>query len=533
MKESIAHLCAVNKAENKVYLSWRLSDDEDLKKSFRVERRRPDEEWKAVSDIISDSQDYTDTVTGKVLYEYRLVEEGMNVCSETVSVDASKVPQNVAFRLPLPCNVEDYALMACGDLDNDGIYDFAVRYTENGKIKLAGVSASGKKLWGINTGLPAAGGWDGSSHHCPFICYDIDNDGRCEIVYHSGENSWLEDGDVVYEKARPGEKLIIADGETGKTKYEYPWPAEKPRVMMTVGHLDGPEKPASVVVLDETYGDVVLTAFKGDGSGKKWTINQKRAAGHNLDVGDVNLDGVQEVVCGGICYRGDGSKLWEAEEFGHTDMSKPANIWPERSGLETWYLVESNNPGVYLVDSSGKTIFKEKYSHAHFGWIAKHTTEAEGLQEHAAEDRREKTNEEHHPIFLNDGTHWLGLTNEQSRDLMPVQWDGGERTVFVHRKKKKIVAVNKDGTLSDIPGGKLVDSGRYARNLICADLIGDYRANIATIDKESGEIVVLQNTEPLNKKKISPMSSFYYRHDRSQHGSGYYMYVPPHDGADV
>ena len=38
----------------------------------------------------------------------------------------------------------------------------------------------------------------------------------------------------------------------------------------------------------------------------------------------VDADGVQEVICGGVCYNGDGTVRWHAEPFGHTDISKPA-----------------------------------------------------------------------------------------------------------------------------------------------------------------------------------------------------------------
>ena len=65
---------------------------------------------------------------------------------------------------------------------------------------------------------------------------------------------------------------------------------------------------------------------------------------HNVDVADIDGDGRHEIIIGGICYRYDGSVMWRAERFGHTDMTKPAKINPDLPGLRTWVLVEGENP---------------------------------------------------------------------------------------------------------------------------------------------------------------------------------------------
>ena len=70
----------------------------------------------------------------------------------------------------------------------------------------------------------------------------------------------------------------------------------------------------------------------------KWRIEQERGAGHNLDIADIDGDGVQEVICGGICYNGDGSMRWEAEPFGHTDISKPAKGFLINKAIRSYFL---------------------------------------------------------------------------------------------------------------------------------------------------------------------------------------------------
>jgi len=78
-----------------------------------------------------------------------------------------------------------------------------------------------------------------------------------------------------------------------------------------------------------------------------------------------------------------------------------------------------------------------------------------------------------------------------------------------------------------LPDGKLPEGGVYGRNLLCADIIGDFRENIVTVDMESDHLMVLANPTIAKRRGYSPYNDFEYRHDRSQHGSGYYIYLSP------
>ena len=308
--------------------------------------------------------------------------------------------------------------------------------------------------------------------------------------------------------------------------------------MMTAAHLSGLDQPASVVVQDETYSDVSLTAINGRTGEVAWRVDQARPAGHNLDVADLDGDGRQEVICGGVCYNGDGTVRWEAEPFGHTDISKPARIDPNREGLQIWFAVESGNPGVYLVDKEGRTLFKEPFRHAHYGWIARHAPGVPGLHPHTAEDARQEyggaaagmRETGHFPIFLSDGTHWLNLTDWQRKNFVPVHWDAASEVVFILRKEnKRVVRLSQRERSRRLPESKLPEGEEYGRNLACVDLIGDYRENIVTVDRERHRLIVLANPTPSHRRGYSPWEQFEYRHDRSQLGSGYYIYLSPPD----
>lgn len=527
--EQYRYLVALPRGNRKVFLSWRLLKSDSPNAPFYMERLDVGG-WKRInSEPITDSTTFIDDAPTAGEYEYRVLasENGESKFSETAKVDAAAKATLKAVDAPLETPAADTHHCVAGDLLNDGRMGYVMRTVCSGTIWMFAYNHYGKFLWKIDTGLPAQGGWDGSTLHCPFLCWDVNGDGRTEVAFHSFKGKFPAEK---YDRGVEGEFLTIVDSETGDIVWETPWPAVKPRVLMTVGHLNGMDSPASLVVLDGTYagdGYVLLTAINGKTSKIDWQVKQKRPAGHNLDIGDIDLDGVQEVICGGVCYNGDGTVRWEAEQFGHTDISKPARIDPNREGLQIWYAVENNNPGVYLVDKDGKTIFKEAFRHAHYGWVARHTTEIPGLQPHTAEDGR-REQREHFPIFLPDGSTWLNLTDWQRKNFVPVHWDESPEVVFIIRKEnKRVVKLKKSGDMEDI--GKLPEGGEYGRNLLCADIIGDFRENIVTVDMERDRLMVLANPTVAHRREYSPYNNFEYRHDRSQHGSGYYIYLSPPD----
>ena len=537
MSESVSkhrYLLALPRGKKEILLSWRLLESDAADAPFQVERRPSKEApWVRVSDApVVDSTTFLDHAPEPRRYEYRVV--APSGVSETVSADAAAGPTAVAISAAL--NPDDHLRgmsVALGDLCNDGRIGYVLRVGRAGTVWMLAYRHDATPLWEKDTGLPASGGWDGSMLHVPVACWDLNGDGRTEVAFHTSKRRPIEES---YDTAGSDEFLTAVDAETGEVLWEAPWPAVHSRVMMTVGHLRGMDRPASVVVQDETYGPVTLTALDGADGRVLWRVEQERPGGHNLDIGDLDGDGVQEVICGGVCYHGDGTVRWQAEPFGHSDISKPAVMDPGRPGLQVWYAIESGNPGVYFVDRDGKTIFKEAYRHAHYGWIARHTAAIPGLQPHTAEDARHEygaadagaREEGHFPIFLPDGSHWLNLTEWQRKNFVPVHWDEGPEVTFVIRKEnKRVVRLKETGEIEDVPGGDLPESGHYGSNMACADVIGDYRENIVTVDMSERRLVVLANPTVARRRGASPYGDFHYRHDRSQHGSGYYRYLSP------
>lgn len=524
------YLLALPRGGGRVFLAWRLLASDRPGEAFAVQRRRAGGAgWEAASALpVVSSTTFLDVEAGAGEVRYRVVDEEGRP-SEEVTVDAGAPASLLARDVALDPECEVQGLIV-GDLENDGRLGYVLKQARGGTIRLAAYAHDGRPLWEHDTHLPTRGGWDGSMLHCPFLAWDLNGDGRCEVAFHAYTGRYPRED---YTTALEGETLTVVDGETGDLVWEAPWPAVQSRVMMTAGHLQGFDAPASVVVQDETYGPVALTAIEGRRGAVAWRVVQERPGGHNLDIADIDGDGRQEVICGGICYDGDGRARWEAEPFGHTDISKPARIDPALPGMQIWYAVETANPGVYLVDCRGRTLFSEPFRHAHYGWVARHTVAVPGLQPHTAEDnRRGQAGDtgEHFPIYLPDGSWWLNLSDWQRKNLVPVHW-GEEPTVsFIIRKEnKRVVRLLSSGEIQDVAEGRLPEGGVYGRNVACVDVVGDYRENIVTVDEERHRLIVLANPTVAAQRGYSPYDDLEYRHDRSQLGSGYYIYLSPPD----
>lgn len=92
-----------------------------------------------------------------------------------------------------------------------------------------------------------------------------------------------------------------------------------------------------------------------------------------------------------------------------------------------------------------------------------------------------------------------------------------------------MVRLLENGALEDLAEGALPPGGRYGRHLCCADIIGDFRENIVTIDDERHRLMLLANPTVARRHGYWPYTDFDYRHNRSRHASSYYIYVSPPD----
>ncbi len=186
--------------------------------------------------------------------------------------------------------------VSIGDLTGDGQCDFL--HALDAKYKAA-YNLAGEELWTYE------------DHDQPRVynsvatrVYDVDADGRCEVIT-------LRDG-----------KLCLLDGATGKVKRAVPWPKLLGRrfgleARIFLANLTGNEG-ADILVLNGYAsnafgGDVTMTALSGDLK-TLWERADFQADGavgmHSPNVADVDGDGRDEVSFGTTMLDDDGSIIW-------------------------------------------------------------------------------------------------------------------------------------------------------------------------------------------------------------------------------
>ncbi|MHA7965141.1 rhamnogalacturonan lyase family protein [Paenibacillus sp. CAU 1782] len=286
--------------------------------------------------------------------------------------------------------------MLLGDLDGDGRMEIVMvqpnggiddRYVPHQAQCLTAFDLDGRLLWQVGVPDPNCGG-PGSDY--PAQLYDIDGDGRCEVL-------------CVMNK-----RFLILDGQTGQEKRSFELPSEWAHDCIIIANLSGGAYPADIILKDryQTLWAVdnelrLLWTYAGnpghfpwvfdfDGDGRDEVMagydlldhdGKKLWSAQNLDdhadciwVGDVLGRGDMQIVIGGsvtVMYDAQGKELWRYEgsiESQHIALGK---FRGDLNGLQIAGLdritrgdtgdvfSESGKDGLFLLDSQGKELWKE------------------------------------------------------------------------------------------------------------------------------------------------------------------------------
>lgn len=311
------------------------------------------------------------------------------------------------------------------DLDGDGEYDYVVsRLTlTGGTDKIEAYTRQGERLWTVDMG-PNVSICDGQDDMV--IAYDMDCDGKSEVVIKSSDGtrfwdkangnwgSWLlessngdtdHDGLINYATQgvkNPPQYITVIDGETGaeqstiemnyasitdgsdsytrSNKSAYLGGADYSNLNghMGIAYLDG--KHPSVVMeylvrtTDKTHHNYVsawgyrFVNGKATTWGEKfptWSRNNKSpwpSEFHHIRIGDVDLDGYDEMLEGGYAVDHDGDMLFSAG-ISHGDRFRVGDINPDRPGLETFAIQQNAGDmlGMILYDAGTGSAIKKWY----------------------------------------------------------------------------------------------------------------------------------------------------------------------------
>lgn len=309
------------------------------------------------------------------------------------------------------------------DLDGDGQYEIILHQVSRGRDNsFAGVTGTpvfdaykldGTHLWRIDLGINIREG----EHYTQFMVYDLDGDGRAEMVCKTADGTKDGLGKVIGDKdkdwrtLKPGDRtdgrildgpefLTVFDGRTGAALKTVDYiPTRDPidgwggiggnggndsygnrcdRFLACVAYLDG-VRP-SVVMCRGVYGRTVLAAWdwRNGELTSRWVFDSGISrppfsdaspycgmGGHSLSVADVDGDGRDEIVYHAMVVDDNGKGLYSTG-WRHGDAMHLGDFCPDRPGLEVFTVHENEDdtvrfqsPGAAMRDArTGEAIWK-------------------------------------------------------------------------------------------------------------------------------------------------------------------------------
>jgi len=356
-------------------LSWRIYGTEwgsDI--AFNVYKGTT----KLNSAPITNSTNYQDTAGGTD-YTLKAIIGGVE---ETTGTKALSLP-NGYLEIPLKAAPGRTVKFGCvGDLDGDGEYEYVVdRLQNNASQYVDAYHRDGRFLWRIDMGpnstktdlsLPGAG-TIAYGHSDNEAVYDIDSDGKGELILKVANGTIFGDGQVVNGSTNPDDSWITAiDGMTGAEKGTR---IQVPNDLASIGNITG---HFGIAYFDGVHPTFM---FKGKVGGTKgmmdmafdfkdnaWSMRWKfvddpisdYTNNHQIRCLDINGDGLDEFVNGGYARDGTGKILWNLtpQKIIHGDRWHIGKFNPT-GDLIGWGIGQNATYDWYEYDAKDGTILRK------------------------------------------------------------------------------------------------------------------------------------------------------------------------------
>lgn len=415
---------AIRENESDVVISWRYLSSDPIKTAFNVYR----DGKKITEKPVDVSTMYRDRNKSKnaAVYEVRPVLKGKETHhtdgSYTLPADAPTGYLNIPLQKPAdgvtPAG-DSYTYTpndaSIGDVDGDGEYEIILKWDPSnshdnahdgytGEVYIDCYKLNGSHLWRINLGKNIRAG----AHYTQFMVYDLDGDGKAEVVMRTADGTVDGKGNVIgdaradYREAgsldkrknktvnqgrifKGKEYLTVFSGLTGEALSTIDYIPQRgnlkdwgdnranrsDRFLACVAYLDGVHP--SVVMCRGYYTRTVLAAFDWNGKELKerWIFDSNNPGcedyagqgNHNLRVGDVDGDGCDEIIYGSCAIDHDGKGLYSTG-MGHGDAIHLTHFDPSRKGLQVWDCHENKRDGsTYRDAATGEILLQIKSDH--------------------------------------------------------------------------------------------------------------------------------------------------------------------------
>lgn len=531
--------------DGKVYLGWRLLEDDPAEVAFNVYRATDGGEPVRLTESpvakTTDLVDATAPAQGRHVWSLRPVVGGVEQKAVATATLSNGAPDYIAIPL---AGRYTFQKVGIADLDGDRRFDYVVKqpnanidpYEQYWKpspdtYKLEAYSADGQLLWNYDLGWSIERGiW-----YSPYLVYDLDGDGLAEVAVKTGEGDPRDaDGRV---QTGP-EYLTILDGRTAQPRAQVAWPPRdrygeglrgynlSSRNQIGLAWLDG--KSPSLIVARGTYSYMTAVAYRfrdgkleeqwrWDNAGKPREYQGQGA--HNMHAADVDGDGRQEVILGSLVLDDNGEVLWNTG-LGHPDHTYVGDLDPQRPGLEIYFGMESRQKqgnGMCMVDArTGEILWgiSQPTQHVHGAGLASDlTAEHPGAECYSAESDPSKGKSLAWALMHTAKGEVIGREPIGGFSPEAVYWDADlQRELLVGRR------------VSDY-GGEDLPVRLEGSVIAVADVLGDWREEI--IASVPGELRIYTTRIPAADRRVTLMQDPLYRVDVALAAMGYYKIPLP------
>ncbi|TWI69467.1 rhamnogalacturonan endolyase [Pseudoduganella lurida] len=447
------------------------------------------------------------------------------------------------------------------DLDGDGKYELVVKWQPTnakdnsqsgytGNTYVDAYRLDGTRLWRIDLGRNIRAG----AHYTTIVAYDLDGDGRAEVMLKTADATVDGAGTVIGNAAADyrnsagyilsgPEFLTVFDGRTGKALATTDYlPARGTvsswgdnygnrvdRFLGGVAYLDG-QRPSAVFSRGYYTRAVVAAWDWRDGQlTSRWvfdTNNEGAAArgqgAHWFSVADVDGDARDDIIYGAATIGSDGHLMYTTG-LCHGDALHVGKFDPQRAGLQVYMVHET--PSCYGTASSGM----HDAATGRLLWSVPATSDV-GRGVCADVD----------PAYLGEEC-WAtrgGLMAADGREISTTRpgrvnfaswWDGDPLRELLDATSidKWDPATGTSVRLLDAgPQNAASNNGTKSTPVLSADLFGDWREEVVWRTADNTALLVYSTTIPTTHRIPTLMHDPQYRAQVAGQNAGYNQ--PPH-----